>query len=152
MYCIALLNVFCLVRQVKVLTSDLVSVLPTVSVQILHNCFQLEDGLMYNGFLSPKLDWKVVFRVLLHGWIGYPSLWYRNVHQRQGRKGGSNMICSCVSAKALYLQPFGCLDLSSLPVCTWIFMQRGPHRRQGHALTQTTKNPKLFLPKKSTVV
>lgn len=45
MYCIALLHVFCLARQVKLLSSDLDSVFLTVAIQMLHNCFQLEDNL-----------------------------------------------------------------------------------------------------------
>lgn len=116
MCCIALLHVFYLVRQVKLLPHDLVSIFRTVAILMLRNCFQLEnnltDSIMAFFFPPPKQDWKVVFQVSFHRRIGYPSLWYRNLHQRQGRKGSGDVICSSVSAKALYLQPFACLDLS----------------------------------------
>lgn len=45
MCCIALLHVFYLVRQVKLLPHDLVSIFRTVAILMLHNCFQLENNL-----------------------------------------------------------------------------------------------------------
>lgn len=70
MCCIALLHVFCLVRQVKLLPDDLISIFCTVAIQMLRN---LTDSIMaFFFFPLPNKTEKWCFRYRFIGGLDIP--------------------------------------------------------------------------------